>query len=47
MPADTTWGGTSLWNIMLLAHVDGHIDNQAAITGGKAGKWRRPHWPAR
>jgi hypothetical protein len=35
VPGDITWGGTSLWNIMLLAHVDEHVDYQAAIAAGK------------
>jgi hypothetical protein len=34
-PGNISWGGTSLWNITLLAHVDENVDYQAALAAGR------------
>jgi hypothetical protein len=33
-PGDITWGGTGLWNVFLLAHVDENVDYSAALAAG-------------
>ncbi|MBN9108299.1 MAG: hypothetical protein J0I34_05915 [Pseudonocardia sp.] len=33
-PGDIDWGGTGLWNIFLLAHVDENVDYSAALAAG-------------
>lgn len=35
VPGDLTWGGASLWNIMLLAHVDENVAYGDAIAAGR------------
>ncbi len=35
VPGNIIWGGTSLWNITLLAHVDENVDYQAALAAGR------------
>ncbi|MFE0577358.1 hypothetical protein [Streptomyces sp. NPDC058874] len=34
-PGNIDWGGSSLWNITLLAHIDENVDYSAALAAGK------------
>ncbi|MTD14635.1 hypothetical protein GIS00_11845 [Nakamurella sp. YIM 132087] len=35
VPGDIDWGGTGLWNIVALAHIDENVDYDAALAAGK------------